>query len=179
MQTLLPGPNPQTCWRITIDGLTAKPEMNDMSATAIPDENVFDATAVIVYSSREFATDAKALLERVAHQTNQPTNWAFKPWRVDMLQLPPAAETALAEAAEAHLLVLAMIQPESFFPGLMDWLEQWARCRQVQEAALAVWSGGNAHAPLAPAAPGWSQFAEGYGLSLIKGLGFTAMDGAR
>jgi tRNA A37 threonylcarbamoyltransferase TsaD len=49
----------------------------------------------------------------------------------------------------------------------MDWLERWARCRQVQEAALAVWGGGSADTRLARPTPELSQFARHHGLSLI------------
>jgi hypothetical protein len=81
-----------------------------------------------------------------------------------MLELSPAAEAALAEAAEAHLIVLALRQVQSV---LVDWLERWATCRQVQEAALAVWDGGNADTRSARVTPELTQFAGRYGLSLI------------
>jgi hypothetical protein len=51
----------------------------------------------------------------------------------------------------------------------VDWLERWAKCRQVQEAALAVWDGGNTGTPSAQAEPELSQFTGRYGLSLIFG----------
>jgi len=120
--------------------------------------------AVIFYDKFDFAAKAKAILERAAHRTDETTHWSVKPWRVDMLKLPPAAEAALAEAAEAHLIVLAVCQVQSV---LVDWLERWATCRQVQEAALAVWSGGNADTCSARAAPELSQFAGRHGLGLI------------
>jgi hypothetical protein len=107
------------------------------------------------------------MLERAAHWTEETTHWSVKPWRMDMLKLPPAAEAALAEAAEAHLMVLELRQVPSLLPWLGDWLEQWAACRQVQDAALAVWDGGNAALRSARAAPELSQFAGRHGLSLI------------
>ena len=64
-------------------------------------------------------------------------------------------------------MLLAMRQVQSFLPWLMDWLEQWATCRQLQEAALAVWDGGNVDTRSARAAPALSQFAGHHGLSLI------------
>jgi len=140
-----------------------------MNATAIRDKNVFDATmnAVIIYDKFDFAAKANAMLERAAHRTNETTHWSVKPWRVDMLKLPPAAEAALAEAVEAHLIMLAVRQIQSLLPWLVDWLERWATCRQVQEAALAVWDGENAATRSARAAPELSQFAGRHGLSLI------------
>jgi len=140
-----------------------------MSATTIRDNNAFEATmnAVIIYDRFDFAAKAKAMLERAAHGTGEAMHWSVKPWRVGMLKLPPAAEAALAEAAEAHLIVLALRQVQSFFPWLADWLERWATCRQVQEAALAVWDSENADTRPVRATPELSQFAGRHGLSLL------------
>jgi hypothetical protein len=90
----------------------------DCGRDAIRDKNVFDATmnAVIIYDTFDFAAKANAMLERAAHQTDETTHWSVKPWRVDMLKLPPAAEAALADAAEAHLILLAVRQVQSLLP---------------------------------------------------------------
>jgi hypothetical protein len=146
-----------------------KRKVKHTSATASRDNNAFEATmnAVIIYDTFALAGKAKAMLERAAHGTGEATHWSVKPWRVDMLELPPAAEAALAEAAEAHLIVLALRQVQSLFPWLADWLERWATCRQVQEAALAVWHGGNADTHPVRATPELSQFAARHGLSLL------------
>jgi hypothetical protein len=148
-----------------------KPEMKRMNASELGDKSVFDATmgAVIIYDTCDFAAKAKAMLERVAHRMDEPTHWSFKPWRADMLKVPPAAEAALAEAAEAHLIVLAVCQVQSLLSWLVDWLERWATRRLVQEAALAVWDGGNAAPHLTRATAELLQFAERHGLSLIFG----------
>ena len=143
--------------------------MKGVRVTAMRDEKVFDATmnAVIVYDKFDFAAKADAMLERVAQRTGETAHWKVKPWRADILKLPPAAEEALAEAAEAHLILLAMRQVQSLIPWLLGWLERWALCRQIQEAALAVWGGGNADAGSVRAIPELSHFARRHGLSLI------------
>ena len=142
-----------------------------MSATAIQNQNIFDATmnAVVIYDKSDFAVKANAMLERAAHGMGKTTHWRIKLWRVDVLKLLPAAEAALAEAAEAHLILLAMLQAQSLAPWLVHWLERWAGCRRVQEAALAVWDGGNAAPHLTRATAELLQFAERHGLSLIFG----------
>jgi len=133
------------------------------------DGKAFDATmnAVIIYDKFDFAAKANAILERAAQRTGESAHWRVKPWRADILKLPPAAEEALAEAAEAHLILLAMRQVQSLLPWLLGWLERWALCRQVHEAALAVWGGGTADAGSVRAIPELSQFAGRHGLSLI------------
>jgi hypothetical protein len=143
--------------------------MKRMSATAKREENVFEATmnAVIIYDEFDYATKAKATLERAAHRTDEITHWSVRLWRVDVLKLPLADEVALAEAVEAHLITLAVCQVQSLLPWLMDWLERWATRRQIQEAALAVWGGESADTRLARATPELSQFAGHHGLSLI------------
>ena len=123
--------------------------------------------AVLVYEDSIVAGTAKAMLEHAAQAMGEPAHWSIKPWCLDMLQLPPVAEAALAEAAEAHLIVLAMRQAQSVLPWLVDWLEQWARCRQVREAALAVWDVGNGETGSARATPELSRFAGRHGLSLL------------
>ena len=143
--------------------------MKGVRVTAMRDEETFEATvnAVIIYDKFDFAAKASAMLERAAQRTGQTMRWRVKPWRADILKLPPAAEEALAEAAEAHLILLAMRQVQSFLPWLLGWLERWALCRQIQEAALAVWGGGNADAGSVRAIPELSHFAGRHGLSLI------------
>jgi hypothetical protein len=51
--------------------------MKRMSATAIREENVFEATmnAVIIYDEFDYATKAKATLERATHRTDETTHW--------------------------------------------------------------------------------------------------------
>jgi len=140
-----------------------------MQVPAISDETASYPTmnAVIIYDKFDFAANANAMLERSANRKDATTHWSVKPWRVDMLDLPPAAEAALAEAAEAHLIVLAVRQVRSLLPWLLDWLERWAACRQIQGAALAIWEGDTADIRLAQALPELSQFARQHGLSLI------------
>ncbi len=131
-------------------------------------ENVEDRmmNAIIVYDRVEYAARAKAMLERAAQRAGETTHCRVKPWRVDMLELPPAAEAARVEAAEAHLIMIAVRQAPAH---LMPWLEWWAACRQVQEAALVVWDGEDADPHSARATPGWSQFADRHGLRLLSG----------
>ena len=105
------------------------------------------------------------MLERAARRAEGAAEWRVNPWRLDMLLLPATAETALAEAAEAHLIVLALGEPRFFPVWLPNWLEQWAARRLVQEAALAVWDGGGALSRTT--SPGLPQFARRHGLSMI------------
>jgi hypothetical protein len=137
--------------------------------TSVKDEDAFDATmnVVIIYDRFDFAAKANAMLERAAHGTDEIMKWSVRPWRVDMLKLPPAAEAALVEAADAHLIVLAGRKVQALPPWLADWLERWAASRQVQEAALAVWDDENADTGPARETAELSQFARRHGLSLI------------
>ena len=61
----------------TSDEPLIKLEMKRMSATAIREENVFEATmnAVIIYDEFDYATKAKATLERATHRTDETTHW--------------------------------------------------------------------------------------------------------
>jgi hypothetical protein len=140
-----------------------------MSATAIRDATGFTATmnAVIIYDTFDFGAQANAMLKRATHRKDETTLWDVRLWRADLLKMPLAAETALMEAAEAHLIMLAVQHVQSLLPWLMDWLERWALRRKIQEAALALWVGGSAENRSAQTTREFSQFAENHGLSLI------------
>ena len=137
-----------------------------MNVMAKRDKRTLDKTvnAVIIYDTFDFATKAKATLERAAHRTRESLHWNLTPWRVDMLKLPPAVEESLADAAAAHLFVLPVRQLRSL---LEDWLERWATCRQVQEATLAVWDGGNTDTLSAQVTSKLSHFVGHHGVSLL------------
>jgi hypothetical protein len=143
----------------------------DLLWTMEQDELAFEATmnAVIIYDDLDIAAKAQAALERAAHRADEALLWTVELLRLDMLILPPTAEAALREAAEAHLVVLGVRQAQLLPDWLLDWLEQWATRRQIQDAALALFDGGKGDTLSAPPAPELSQFAERHGLSFIFG----------
>jgi len=134
-----------------------------MSATARRDEDVIASSlnAVVVYDTFDSAVKTRRLLER--DWAGEPTHWNVKPWRVDVLKIPPAAEVALTEAADAHLILITVPRFQPFLPWLVEWLERWATCRKVKEAGLALWD----CRTLAHARPELSQFAERHSMSMI------------
>jgi hypothetical protein len=143
-----------------------------MSATVIENTDVVDAAmnAVVIYEERETARRANALLQRASARADAATRWSVKPWRLDLLEWGPLGQEALRDATEAHLMLLALgSEPEELPHPLLDWLEMWARCRQVQGAALAVFNGGSGDALSSSATPVLSEFAQRHGLSLILG----------
>jgi hypothetical protein len=150
--------------------------INNMNTPAIREETVFEVNmnAVLIYDTIDFAAMAKIMLERVARATEETMQWSIKPWRVDILKLPQAAETALTEAVGAHLILLALRQVQSLASWLVEWLERWARGREVLEAALAVWDGGTAGTTSAGATRELLRFAGRHGLSLILDESTTA-----
>ena len=123
---------------------------------------------MIIYDDFTLAAKANAMLKRVATRANETLPWSVMPWRLDILKLAPAAGAALAEAVTAHLILLALRQAQSFAAWLLDWLERWAGCRQVLEAALIVWDGGNADVLSARPIPELLEFTGRHGLSLIR-----------
>lgn len=125
--------------------------------------------AVLIYDDFDCALKAKAMLERAAWRANEATNWRVMPWRVDLLGFWTVANAVAAKAANAHLIVLGLRHPQLFPAGLVDWLERWATQRQVQDAALAVFDGGNGDSLSETAAPELAHFADRHGLSFIFG----------
>lgn len=127
--------------------------------------------ALIIYDDFAYAVKAKEMLERAAHRADAALHWIIKLWRVDLLKLPAAADVALAEAADAHLILFGLRNPRSIPAKLQSWLEQWAVGRHVQEAALALWDSGTDEIVSASVAPELSQFAKRNGLGFIFGGG--------
>src|SRR4029077_13046842 len=87
--------------------------------------------ALIIYDNFSSATTAVATLQRAAHHAELDAQWNMRPWRVDVLRLPSAADEALREAADADLIVLAGPQAYPLPTWLKEWLERWAKRRQV------------------------------------------------
>lgn len=126
--------------------------------------------AVILYDDRDLAMKALARLKNAAHPLEGAVQWNVRPWRLDLLQYEALADAALAELAAAALVVVAA-DPKQPFPGwLANWLDRWAGCRQVQDAAVAVFGAGSGNMPGMEAAPGLAQIAERHGLEFIHGL---------
>jgi hypothetical protein len=121
--------------------------------------------AVILYDECEFAKKAQAKLVRA----DGTTQWSVKPWRIHLLAVAGIADAALLDAADAHLIVLDMGHAAELSPRLLEWLEQWAQRRQIQNAVVAVFDRGNHGTGPAIAPPELSGFAERHGLSLMVG----------
>lgn len=151
-----------------------------MSATAIRNEDVYDATlkAVIVYDHFEGAAETNALLEDAARRIALGEHWDVNPWRLDVLQFQPAAQAALVEAADAHLMVFALRSLDSLPVWLVDWLEAWVAVREVHDVALAVLGGGNKDAFASSAIGELREFARRHDLGFIFDDGQAIADEA-
>lgn len=104
-----------------------------------PQDSYFQAMkALIIYDEFTSAARANAALQRSAHHLDMSIKWIVRPWRLDMLKFPPTAEVALNEAIDAHLIVFAGLTAKPLSAWLNDWLEHWAKCRRIDEAALAI-----------------------------------------
>ncbi len=134
-------------------------------------------TAVIIYDDFACALKARAMLKQAGHRADAAVLWRVKPWRLDELMRPLTADAALEEAADAHLIVLALRHLQHIPARVQDWLEHWAAHRQFQNVALAAWDGGNGDG-LSATAPGeLSQFAQRHGLRFLFGDTVPAEDG--
>jgi hypothetical protein len=122
---------------------------------------------VIIYEHCSAGMKACALLQRASERAGGATRWSVVPWRLNMLQPAALAEEALRQAAQAQLIMVAVSGPAEIPASLLDWLEQWALRRQVQDAALALFDGSDGDRLSATATPALREFANRYSLSLI------------
>jgi hypothetical protein len=123
--------------------------------------------ALLIYQDLASAAKANTALLHSAQNLDFAVQWTIRPWRVDMLKFPPTAEEALTDAADAHLIVFVGRCAQSFPFWLEHWLEHWAKCRQIEDAALAVFCEGSGDAPSISATLELSQFATRHGLNFI------------
>ncbi len=94
--------------------------------------------AIIIFDDFAFGAQAKAALRRVGYRPEIGAKWTIKSWPANALNQATMAEKTLAEAADAHLIVIPAQRAHSLPFWLRDWLERWAALRQIQDAALAV-----------------------------------------
>src|SRR5271170_6921362 len=123
--------------------------------------------ALVIYDDFVCAAKANAALQHSALNANVRVQWNIRPWRVDMLKFPPTAEEALTEAMDAHLIVFVGRRVQSFPFWLQDWLEHWAKCRLIKDAALAVIGVGNIE--VTSSQSNLSQFAKRDGVGVMLG----------
>jgi hypothetical protein len=123
--------------------------------------------ALIIYDDFAKTVEANAALQQSAWYSDISVQWNITLWRVDMLKWPPAAETALTEAIDAHLIVFVGRCAQSPPLWLEHWLEHWAKCRQIENAALAVYCEGSSDALLLPVSLELSRFAMRHGLTVL------------
>jgi hypothetical protein len=123
--------------------------------------------AIIIYDNFAFAAKANERLQGAASRADALMRWDVKPWRVDALELHRGAEEALADAADAHLIVFAGHRAQALPSRLLNWLERWVACRQIADAAFAVMGGRNGDVLSMPTTPELTRFAERHGLDFI------------
>ncbi|HMD53476.1 MAG TPA: hypothetical protein VKJ65_02865 [Phycisphaerae bacterium] len=123
--------------------------------------------ALIIYDDFAHAAKANAALQHSAQNLDFAVQWNISPWRMDMLKFSPIAEEALTDAVEAHLIVFAGRRALSLPFWMQHWLEQWAKCRQIADAALAVFCEESAYTPSKSVTLNLSHFAACNGLNFI------------
>ena len=123
--------------------------------------------ALIIYRNLASAAKVHSALQRAAQHADASVQWVIRPWRMNLLKFPPAAAEALADAADAHLIVFAGGIKQSLPFWLQPWLEHWAQRRQIGNAALAVFSEGIADALSISATQELLNFATRHGLDFI------------
>lgn len=125
--------------------------------------------ALIIYRDIISAAKANSLLINSDRQPGIDIEWNVRPWRVDMLRFPPTASEALFDALDAHIIVFAGDCSQSFPFWLEEWLERWAKNRQIVDPALAAVSVTFPEEAKALAMSDLNRFAIRHGLRVIRG----------
>jgi hypothetical protein len=123
--------------------------------------------AIIIYDNFCDAAKARMVLQQCAHNAGLVAPLDIRPWRIDMLKFPPTAAEVLTEAINAHLIVFAGWTAQLSTFRLQMWLEHWAKCRRIEEAAVAVMGSACANLDLSSAGANLAGFAKRHNLDLI------------
>jgi hypothetical protein len=123
--------------------------------------------ALIIYNDFASAAKANAALLRSAQNVDFATLWEVKPWRLNLLRFPPAAEEALTDAIDSHLIVFAGYSADPLPLWLFGWLEQWVKCRRIEGASLAAIGSKRSDTFAIPTAIELASFAKSHGLSFV------------
>jgi hypothetical protein len=147
--------------------------MNNMKMTPQESEAGSEGAmnAIIIYDKCDLAVEVNAKLQPAENPAGAASSWRVKFWQVDQLLSATGTGLALQDAAEAHLIVLA-VRGAAFMPSrFLDWLEQWIKCRAVDCATLAMFGGGGSGGAFSvPTARSLSRFADHHGLSFISAV---------
>jgi hypothetical protein len=128
--------------------------------------NYLTMKAVIVYDDFAFAAKANTALQRIGRRADVGVRWIIKPWQVNILKEAIPSESALADALDAHLILLAGQHSASLPAWIHDWLGIWAPSRKIRDAAVAVISHTTGFA--SPASSLLSRFVNQHGLNFIS-----------
>jgi hypothetical protein len=128
---------------------------------------IHDMKALIIYDGFAAGAKANAALKHSTENLAFDVQWNVRPWRLDMLKFTPTLKQAMAEALDAHLIVLASQTAQPLPAWLLTWLEHWAKCRHVAEAAIAVFGIGQAMPFSSSTASHLAEFAQRCGLGLF------------
>ena len=144
--------------------------MKQIEITEIGTPTIVSAMkAFIIYKDFTAAVKATVALNHSMQNPDSSAAWDVRPWWANMLKFPPTTEKSLADAVEADLIVFAGDWFQSMPLWLQDWLERWAKRRQIQDAALAVMCGSGVDSFHKPVAQAISRFAGRHGLRFVDG----------
>jgi hypothetical protein len=124
--------------------------------------------AVVIYKNVEFAERVKAILRRIAARAEVNIQWKVSSLSVDAMNKKNYAGKTLAQARDAHLIVLPAKLARSVPVGLLSWLEHWAELRHNEEMALGILDDSASGSVETRMHPALSKFAHKHGLSVIR-----------
>src|SRR5688572_21990179 len=93
--------------------------------------------ALLIYDDFEFVANATTLLDLMSPPSDRAeakdVGWNVKSYRLAALNQKPSADSALMEALDADLVVLAIRNTETLPAWMTDWLESWATRRKFED----------------------------------------------
>jgi hypothetical protein len=111
-------------------------QTSDFSSSSPGFAELSRINVVVVYHDFAAGLRAKAFCDYLGKRFSPEFQIGFKLWRFDILELAICRKAALAEAANADIMVIAAESSSPLPASLMGWLEDWAMQHAVEDAAL-------------------------------------------
>jgi len=132
--------------------------------------------AVIFCDHFAFVAKVNGLLQRIGERPDVSGGWTTKSLPVNALNQTDMADKILAEALDAHLVVIPTRRACALPTSLRDWLERWATVRQIKDAALAMIDDGIYTNLTKTVSPELTAMVREHGLHFVTGEDASATD---
>jgi hypothetical protein len=109
-------------------------EINGNSTVATPTDELW--SVLVIYEDTATRARAMAMCDRLVKNFWTEVEFNFHWWRTDFLADPIMSRSAMADAAEADIVIFSSAPEATFSPMLLTWFREWVAQRPAREGML-------------------------------------------